>query len=272
MHGKRKFCVKVSLYWKNKFYIFFSATKGLQLFERIPWVGGKPPIAEPECGFRGEKCISYAREISAAVAGIILLILTIVSLVLYRNWRYEQELDSLLWKIDFKDIQMHDSESNGIQKQTRATHPLIRTSQVSLSSNPDADFRYSTIFTPIGLYKGQLYAIKKIRKKSVDITREMKMELKIVSRSTGKFLSDLFHHSSFQLRDIRHDNLNAFIGACTEPPNICIITEYCSRGSLKDVLENDDVKLDNMFIASLVFDLIRVSLGPFPNDALLTTL
>lgn len=63
-----------------------------------------------------------------------------------------------------------------------------------------------------------------------------------------------------KLRDIRHDNLNAFIGACTEPPNICIITEYCSRGSLKDVLENDDVKLDNMFIASLIFDLIRVSI------------
>ncbi|KAG5673369.1 hypothetical protein PVAND_003425 [Polypedilum vanderplanki] len=210
----------------------------LQLFERLSWVGGKVPIAEPICGFRGEKCISYAREITAAIAGFILLILTIVSLVLYRNWRYEQELDSLLWKIDFKEIQMHENETNGTQKQTRATHPLIRTSQVSLSSNPDADFRYSTIFTPIGLYKGQLYAIKKIRKKSVDITREMKMELKM-------------------LRDIRHDNLNAFIGACTEPPNICIITEYCSRGSLKDVLENDDVKLDNMFIASLVFDLIR---------------
>lgn len=152
------------------------------MFEAIPWIGGKPPIAEPECGFRGEKCISYAREISAGIAGIVLLILTIVSLVLYRNWRYEQELDSLLWKIDYKEIQMHESgESNGLQKQTRATHPLIRTSQVSLSSNPDADFRYSTIFTPIGLYKGQLYAIKKIRKKSVDITREMKMELKVVS-------------------------------------------------------------------------------------------
>lgn len=144
-------------------------------------MAGRPPISEPECGFRGEKCISYAREISATVAGVILLILTIVSLVLYRNWRYEQELDSLLWKIDFKDIQMHENESTGIQKPTRATHPLIRTSQVSLSSNPDADFRYSTIFTPIGLYKGQLYAIKKIRKKSIDISREMKMELKVVS-------------------------------------------------------------------------------------------
>jgi len=63
----------------------------------------------------------------------------------------------------------------------QSTHPLIRTSQVSLSSNPDADFRYTTIFTPIGLYKGQLYAIKKVRKKSVDITREMKKGLKLVS-------------------------------------------------------------------------------------------
>lgn len=164
-----------------KNFLIVSPNKGLQLFEKISWVGGNPPIAEPECGFRGEKCISYAKEISAAIAGIILLVLTIVSLVLYRNWRYEQELDSLLWKIDFKDIQMHENDSSGVQKPTRATHPLIRTSQVSLSSNPDADFRYSTIFTPIGLYKGQLYAIKKIRKKSVDITREMKMELKVVS-------------------------------------------------------------------------------------------
>lgn len=106
--------------------------------------------------------------------------------------------------MDFKEIEMHenDKDNNSQQKQTRvillgsesiiwthqpsrsilqATHPLIRTSQVSLSSNPDADFRYSTIFTPIGIYKGQLYAIKKVRKKCIDITREMKMELKMVS-------------------------------------------------------------------------------------------
>lgn len=82
------------------------------MFESIEWVGNGPPVAEPYCGFRGEKCISYTKEITAAIAGALLLILTIISLVFYRNWRYEQELDSLLWKIDFKDIQMNDGDTN----------------------------------------------------------------------------------------------------------------------------------------------------------------
>ncbi|KAK9753768.1 Protein tyrosine and serine/threonine kinase [Popillia japonica] len=218
---------------------------------------GKPPIAVPKCGFNDEKCISYSVEIITGVMGGfgyisaysveiitgvmggIVVVMSVITFVLYRNWKYEQELDSLLWKVDFRDIQMSDdSNANSIgTKISRPIHPLIRTSQVSLSSNPDADFRYSSIFTQIGIYKGRVFAIKKIHKKSIDITREMKKEFKMI-------------------RDIRHDNLNAFIGACTDPPNICIITEYCTRGSLKDILENEDVKLDNMFIASLVGDIL----------------
>jgi atrial natriuretic peptide receptor A len=50
-------------------------------------------------------------EIAGGVAGAGLAILALVGLVLYRNWRYEQELDSLLWKVDFKDIQMNECDS-----------------------------------------------------------------------------------------------------------------------------------------------------------------
>ncbi|KAK9890919.1 hypothetical protein WA026_012260 [Henosepilachna vigintioctopunctata] len=209
----------------------------LHVYKEIDWIKGTPPIAIPACGFREENCITHTKEIVSGVTGGILIVMLVLLLAFYRNWRYEQELDSLIWKIDYKDIQINEEQKSGT-KQTRQTHPLIRTSQVSLSSNPDADFRYSTIFTQIGIYKGRVFAMKKINKKNIDITREMKKELKM-------------------MRDLRHDNLNAFIGACTDPPNICIITEYCTRGSLKDILDNEDVKLDNMFVASLVGDILR---------------
>ncbi|KAL0109405.1 hypothetical protein PUN28_014464 [Cardiocondyla obscurior] len=229
----------------------------LQLIKKISWIGDGPPIAEPYCGYSGEKCNFHTGEIVGGIAGTLLLIIAAVVLILYRNWKYEQELDSLLWKINYKDIQIKEqkNESTRVSKTpaecnsnkfssfifslpSSTMEPIVRTSQVSLSSNPDSDFRYSTIYTQIGVYKGRIFAVKKVRKKSIEITREMKKELKM-------------------MRDLRHDNLNSFIGACTDPPNICVIVEYCARGSLKDILENEDIKLDNMFMASLVGDIIR---------------
>jgi guanylate cyclase, other len=61
------------------------------------------------------------------------------------------------------------------------------------------------------------------------------------------------------LRDLRHDNINSFIGACVEPMRILLVTDYCAKGSLYDIIENEDIKLDELFIASLVHDLIKVS-------------
>jgi hypothetical protein len=47
----------------------------------------------------------------------------------------------------------------------------------------------------------------------------------------------------------------SFIGACVEPHQIMLITEFCSKGALQDILENADIKLDIMFVASLTNDL-----------------
>lgn len=60
-------------------------------------------------------------EIASGIAGGVAIVVIIVGLIIYRNWRYEQELDSLLWKIDYKDIQIPDlpTASSGLGKAPR---------------------------------------------------------------------------------------------------------------------------------------------------------
>jgi serine/threonine protein kinase len=61
------------------------------------------------------------------------------------------------------------------------------------------------------------------------------------------------------MRSLRHENLVPFLGACVDNGDIFIVTPFCSRGSLVDVLTNEDYNLDNMFVASLIADLLKVS-------------
>ena len=37
----------------------------------------------------------------------------------------------------------------------------------------------------------------------------------------------------FQIRQFNHENVVSFLGACVDPPNVCILTVYCSRGPLQ---------------------------------------
>lgn len=60
------------------------------------------------------------------------------------------------------------------------------------------------------------------------------------------------------MKDMRHENVNPFMGFFYDCGVFAIVTEYCSRGSLEDLLHNDDVKLDWMFKSSLLLDLIKV--------------
>ena len=67
---------------------------------------------------------------------------------------------------------------------------------------------------------GQEVAIKKLRIQAVDgaaVSKEFKKEVKI-------------------MRTLRHPNIVEFLGVCMEPPNLCLVTEYLSNGSLEDVL------------------------------------
>lgn len=89
-------------------------------------------------------------------------------------------------------------------------------------------------------FRGVVVRIKELKwSRKRDISRDIMKEMRL-------------------LRDLRHDNINSFIGACVEPMRILLVTDYCAKGSLYDIIENEDIKLDDLFIASLIHDLIKV--------------
>ncbi|KAL8565518.1 hypothetical protein ACOMHN_049494 [Nucella lapillus] len=207
----------------------------LTFVEEISIYGDKIPLDEPACGYEGEKCKPVPDYIPQMVGGIIAGIVFIVACILvgvYRNWRYEQEVASLIWKIDPKEIQI---QPDGAFSALSIISNNAPHSNASVSFGPDQEQR----FTRIGLYRGTLVALKTIHTRhTIDITRSVKLELK-------------------HIRDLRHSNIVQFIGATVESHVSNIVTEYCSKGSLEDILENGDLKLDHMFIASIVSDILK---------------
>jgi len=74
-----------------------------------------------------------------------------------------------------------------------------------------------------GTWLGSAVAIKVLRiTRALDATqiREFKQEVDIMSR-------------------MRHVNIVQFVGACTQPPNLSIVTEYLPKMSLYDVLKTE---------------------------------
>uniref|UniRef100_A0A8C5FS11 Guanylate cyclase n=1 Tax=Gadus morhua TaxID=8049 RepID=A0A8C5FS11_GADMO len=59
------------------------------------------------------------------------------------------------------------------------------------------------------------------------------------------------------LRDMRHENLNLYMGLFCDSGIFGIVTEHCTRGSLEDLLNNEEMRLDWMFKSSLLMDLVR---------------
>lgn len=55
-----------------------------------------------------------------------------------------------------------------------------------------------------------------------------------------------------KMRLLDHDNLNRFVGLSVDGPETLSIWRYCSRGSLRDVINNRTLNTDAFFIYSLI--------------------
>ncbi|XP_034021190.1 atrial natriuretic peptide receptor 1-like [Thalassophryne amazonica] len=150
-----------------------------------------------------------------------------------RRLKLEKELVAQLWRISWDNIQMSNLDKV-LRSGSRLTLSLKGSNYGSLMTG-EGNLQ---VFAKTGYYKGNIVAIKYTNRKRIELNRKVLFELK-------------------HMRDIQNEHLTRFIGACVDPPNICIITEYCSRGSLQDILENDSITLDWMFKYSLINDIVK---------------
>lgn len=66
-----------------------------------------------------------------------------------------------------------------------------------------------------------------------------------------------------QMTELKSNYLASFIGASIDISKICVLWEFGTKGSLRDVLNNDDVFLDDTFKFSFSNDVLNVSMMLF---------
>uniref|UniRef100_A0A671XQM5 Guanylate cyclase n=1 Tax=Sparus aurata TaxID=8175 RepID=A0A671XQM5_SPAAU len=206
--------------------------------EKIHWPNGGPPLDNPPCVFStddpscndGMKTTHIPPRLSLICLQMILRFWGQVCCRL----KLEKELAGMLWRIRWEDLQFESPNKYHKRAGSRLTLSQRGSSYGSLIT---AHGKYQ-LFAKTGYFKGNLVAIKHVNKKRIELTRQVLLELK-------------------HMRDVQFNHLTRFIGACIDPPNICIVTEYCPRGSLQDILENESINLDWMFRYSLINDIVK---------------
>ncbi|TGZ50066.1 atrial natriuretic peptide receptor 1 isoform X2 [Temnothorax longispinosus] len=227
---------------------YYGANKTLEYIpgKQIHWAGGRlePPPDTPTCGFDGSLCPDNSLPgyaILSMVLSSIVVVLVVGSVFIYRRFKLEAEIASMTWKVHWDDVIVIPSAKTIRGSMYSLIAKGFRGSQMTMYSEdnaslPDGVDRNDNV--PTGFYKNSKVAIKLIPRNKVEISRPLLLELK-------------------RMKDLQHDHLVRFYGACLEPPHCCLLTEYCPKGSLQDILENEQLKLDRVFRGSLIHDIVR---------------
>uniref|UniRef100_S4RUP6 Guanylate cyclase n=1 Tax=Petromyzon marinus TaxID=7757 RepID=S4RUP6_PETMA len=222
----------------SKRYFTFQTINFTPEYQKMGWPDGRPPSDMPECGFTGELCqeapISEP-DLALVLVGSILSLIVIgtvafLTYLVVQSRSLQESMDTTWWKINFEDITLvplvngsYRSSSKQVSgNQSNVHHDVHGTDRVEI---------------PIGIYQGNQVALKFLERTHPPDLKSNRFALK--------------------MREMLHENLVIFFGVCVELPNVCIVTQYCRKGSLKDVLKTSDFELDWMFKTSFAHDIVN---------------
>ncbi|XP_041919632.1 retinal guanylyl cyclase 2 [Alosa sapidissima] len=217
----------------------------------IHFPGGSPPSSDSSCWFDPEAvCTGGVEIIYVIIVLVVILVLALgaLGITLVIRWRIQQiqlvkgpnrillTLEDLTFidpqlskqKITLEDLT--DSKSVIDDKSTKSADPFQSENSVGTVTHETSN---------VAVYEGDWVWMKKFKDG----------HFKEVKQSSTKIFT--------KMKDLRNENVNPFLGVFIDCDMFAIVTEHCSRGSLHDLLRNDDVKLDWMFKSSLLLDLIK---------------
>ncbi|XP_062331330.1 guanylate cyclase 2G [Osmerus eperlanus] len=222
-------------------------------FASVVWPKGKLPTDNPDCGFDDQLCEWVFNDISMVVLMVAFPVigasaLVCIGFLMLQKLRLQTRLDgSCWWLINYSDIAII-KEPKGVQALSLSTtaskngsgsggsQTIISSCSYGLTDNAGKE----QIFITIGLYQGNKVAIRYIENQLVSDIRKPS----IIAEFNV-------------MREMKHENLVQFFGVCIEPPNVCLVMQYCKKGSLKDVLRCQDIELDWMFKLSFAYDIVN---------------
>ncbi|XP_053176735.1 retinal guanylyl cyclase 2 [Scomber japonicus] len=230
-------------------YLVDLASGGLSFAGRsINFPGGSPPPSDSSCWFDPTDVCTGGVEVTYIIvvfAVIFILAVGGIGISLYVRMRLQQiqlvkgpnrillTLEDLTFinpQLSKKKITLEDlSECMGALEENSIDPSQSMTSMQTATHET----------TNVAVYEGDWVWLKKFEEG----------HFKEVKQSTAKIFT--------KMKDLRNENVNPFLGFFADSSMFAVVTEHCSRGSLQDLLRNEDVKLDWMFKSSLVLDLIK---------------
>jgi serine/threonine protein kinase len=228
---------------------------------------GQKTLACQEYFYNKQKANSITLAIFLPL-GLLLFAAIVGTLVVYalRNRRKRSRLADDSWMLDYKKIMglYHDSDSGlgsqdsgsmiehkhmsymsdgeggggrGRRSSGRPTDMFQRSHSTFVGGNSGIQPMDDT-GKAIGVYRNLPVFVRRIGGSKVHLTRKLRIEI-------------------MDVMELRHPKLVELVGVCLQPPDVCVVTEHCSKGTLTEVLANPDLNFNWLFKLSFMSDISR---------------
>ncbi len=184
----------------------------------LTWMGNKTsvPRDSPECGWKGELCQVTSDTLPLTLITLSILIITIVT-TLGIGW------NSFRKRRQFMALKEVESA-------------LIKWENMKGDNDRNNTDRVNNI-TTVYQYNHLNVIAKFLDRNYVDMTNKQVFA------------------EVLQMRECNHWNVTTFVGICPESPNVCIVMEYASRGSLRHIIEDGSTWFDINLKTSILLDI-----------------